>query len=49
MTHLERLFAALYVSEAWYSAWKLRPTKRLYWKARAIVLYDRVLTGKIAP
>jgi hypothetical protein len=43
---MERLFAALYVSETWYSGWLFNP-KRLHHKARAIVLYDRVLTGRI--
>lgn len=44
MTHLERLFAALYVSEGWYDGWKTNG-ERLYWKARAIVVFDRVLCG----
>lgn len=46
MTYLERLFAALYVSEVWYSGWT-RDTNRLHYKARAIVLYDRVLCGQV--
>ena len=39
--HFALLFAALYISEAWYDNW-LR-TKRIHSKARAMVLYDRVL------
>lgn len=42
MTHLERLFAALYVSEGWYSLWV--SSGRLHRKARAMVIYDRMLT-----
>ena len=53
MTHLERLFAALWLSEGWYEGWycgwELKPSRRIAWKARGIVLYDRVLTGRIAP
>ena len=49
MTDLERLYAALWLSEGWYSGWELEPSKRIYWKTRGIVLYDRVLTGRIAP
>ena len=41
MTHMERLLGALYVSEVWWSAWLLR--KKLDYKARAIVTFDRVL------
>jgi hypothetical protein len=46
MTHLERLFAALYVSEGWYSPWKLNP-ERIAWKARAVVVFDRVFAGEM--
>ena len=35
------VFAALYVSEGWYDTWVRR--KSLHAKARAVVLYDRVL------
>lgn len=48
LTHLERLFAALYVSEVWYALWT-SPYARLYHKARAMVVYDRVLTGRLDP
>ena len=44
MTHLERLFAALYVSDGWYEGWATYG-KRLHYKARAVVLFDRVLCG----
>ena len=51
MTHLERLFQALYLSEGGYSYWVLhcddddRHMKRfaLWQKTRAIILYDRVM------
>jgi hypothetical protein len=43
--HFELLFAALYMSEAWYDNW-LR-TKKLHSKARAMVLFDRVLNEEI--
>lgn len=39
-----RLLTALYVSEGWYSHW-LRKPNNLYAKARAVVVFDRVLTG----
>ena len=45
MTHFERLFAALYVSECWWSSWQTR--RRLYYKTRALVVFDRVLNGEI--
>lgn len=41
MTHMERLLAALYVSEVWWASWLLR--KNLHYKARALVTFDRVL------
>jgi len=41
MTHMERLLAALYVSEVWWASWLLR--KKLHYKARAVVVFDRVL------
>lgn len=47
MTHLERLFAALYLSEGWYVWWSEQNTYpdrlRNYERARAVVLFDRVL------
>lgn len=53
MTHFERLFAALYVSEIWYS-WYLDPFHRtpreqLYGRTRGIILFDRVITGELNP
>lgn len=42
-THWMLTFAALYLSEAWYSAWQSGPIKRLHYKARAVVLFDRAL------
>lgn len=41
MTHLERLFAALWVSDVWYLAWHEK--HRIHYKARAVVVFDRVL------
>lgn len=41
MTHLERLYAALWVSEVWNLAWHERG--RIHYKARAVVVFDRVL------
>lgn len=46
MTHLERLFAALYLSEGWYIWWSERDIpkgRKNYARARAVVLFDRVL------
>lgn len=43
--HFALLFAALYISEGWYDNW-LR-TKKVYSKARAIVLFDRVINKEI--
>lgn len=39
---MSRLFAALYVSDRWYFRWQ--HTGLLHNKARAIVLFDRILT-----
>jgi hypothetical protein len=44
-THFALLFAALYISEGWYDNW--RRTKKVYSKARAIVLFDRVINQEI--
>lgn len=45
------LFAGLYLSESWYEHWAskqgLGSKSPLYCKTRAIVLFDRVITGKI--
>ncbi len=51
MTHLEAFFAALYISEGWY-AWfaerkDLSMRNRLYGRARSVVTFDRVITGRI--
>lgn len=48
MTHEAIVFAALYVSEGWHTLWENRQMLRkgarpLYYKARAVVVYDRVL------
>lgn len=40
---MSRFFAALYVSEGWYDRW--RRTGSVYAKARAMVLFDRILLG----
>lgn len=41
---MTRLFAALYASEPMYGYWDR--TGILWAKARAVVLYDRILTGQ---
>jgi trimethylamine:corrinoid methyltransferase-like protein len=38
-------FAAMYHSESWYEHWRI--TGNLHSKARAIVLFDRVLNERI--
>lgn len=53
--HLGMLFAALYVSEGWFDSWSQwhdakQPHMRkmsMYGRARAVVLYDRVLNGEM--
>lgn len=40
---MSRLFAALYASEVWHSYWRSHGS--VYAKARAMVLYDRIITG----
>ncbi len=48
------VYAALYTSEVWYSRWSNREDYKfvsrsfpLMCKARAVVLYDRILNGRI--
>jgi hypothetical protein len=51
------LFAALYLSEGWYtyfvdnldSPYAVVRRKALYGRARAVVLYDRTLAGETTP
>jgi len=48
MMHEAIVFAALYVSEGWYTLWESRGmlkrgARPLYYKARALVVYDRIL------
>lgn len=40
-----RFFAALYVSEGWYSAWLTRKD-RPHYRARAVVIFDRIMAGE---
>lgn len=51
MTHLERLFAALYISEKWYVHFVERTDmpagRRLYARCRGVVLFDRVLNDEV--
>lgn len=49
-TYEALVFAALYVSEVWYSSWNSTTSKKskLYYKTRAIVVYDRVLNTDIS-
>ena len=42
--HLASVFGALYASEGWWASW--HKSKRLHSKARAIVVFDRVLNGE---
>lgn len=54
-TMLEHLFAALYMSDSWYWAWldykdsKYRFERQfaIYGRARAVVVFDRVLNGEL--
>lgn len=45
MTYLERFFAALYLSEGWYDGFVR--TGRIHNRARAVVLFDRAVTGRM--
>ena len=51
MTHLERFWSALYLSEGWYVWYRERSDKpagrRNYARARAVVLFDRCLNYDI--
>jgi len=44
MTYIEKLFAALYVSEVWHNNY--RKTGSIYAKTRAMVIYDRIMTDR---
>ena len=46
MSPLVWLFAALYVSQVWYAGWEENP-RRISYKARGIVVFDRVLNGEL--
>lgn len=54
-TMLEHLFAALYMSENWHTLWLEHKDSRdrrfrrlaIYGRARAAVLFDRVLNGEL--
>lgn len=49
MSHFERLFAALYISEVWYSLYtsKMHSARdKIYGRARAVVMFDRVIAGE---
>lgn len=39
-------FAALYISDIWHAAWR-RNSRDLHAKARAMVIYDRVMDGQV--
>lgn len=47
---LTRIFRALYCSEGWYDRWALKSDlgskTPLYCKARAIVVFDRIMTNR---
>jgi hypothetical protein len=52
MTYLERLFAALYISEVWYSLFtdKMQsPRDKIYGRTRGVVMFDRVMAGEYDP
>lgn len=44
MNHLGYFFAALYGSDRWQHDWETR--KRLYSKARAVFVFDRVMAER---
>lgn len=55
MSQSELTAWALWVSETWYSAWNARDVMRrlgttksrlIFYKARGIVVFDRVLNGR---
>lgn len=43
--YFARFFAALYLSEGWYDYYAR--SKRIHARARAVVLFDRVMTGRL--
>ena len=52
MTHLERLFAALYISEVWYFLYtdqSRSPRDKLYGRTRGIIMFDRIMAGEYDP
>ena len=40
-----RFFAAMWLSEGWYDYYAR--SKRIHARARAVVLFDRVMTGRL--
>jgi hypothetical protein len=49
MTHLERFFAALYISEVWYSLYtsKMHSARdKIYGRTRGVVMFDRVMSNE---
>lgn len=54
-TPLEHLFAALYLSNGWHDAWLRHKSSRhkhfrqlaTFGRARAVILFDRVLNGEM--
>lgn len=42
---LELFYAAMWVSEVWYTGWRSRGW--VHYKARGIVVFDRVLNGEL--
>ena len=56
LTKLERLFAALYISEGWYETYSIyyndeknKRNKRygLFAKMRGVIVFDRVMDGRM--
>lgn len=49
MTYLELYFAAMYVSEIWFSGYRETSSGRgfrNFCRARGIVMFDRIMTGR---
>ena len=44
-TYYTRFFAAMWLSEGWYDYYAR--SKRIHARARAVVLFDRVITGRL--
>ena len=45
MNHMAYFFAALFASDRWQNDWEVR--KRVHSKARAVVVFDRVMAQSV--